>query len=94
MILVNIEIYVKKCRVFQQKEYAKKYPWKGILNSIKQRCENINCKEYKYYGERGIENHITEEEIKFLMIRDCYWSMKKPSIDRKENDGNYTLKNC
>lgn len=66
----------------------------SILKSIKQRCHNPNCKDFKWYGGRGIKCLITEEEIKELMIRDGYWNMKKPSIDRKNNDGNYTFDNC
>ena len=71
-----------------------KYPWKGTLNHIKQRCENINCKDYKYYGGRGIENRLTEEDCEFMYHRDRADLMINPSIDRIDNDGNYELSNC
>ena len=78
----------------QREEYCKKYPEKILLASIKQRCNNPKVKIYKYYGGRGIECRITEDEIKQLMIRDGYWNMDRPSIDRKDNDENYNFKNC
>lgn len=72
----------------------KKMSWKSILHSIKQRCNNSNNKAYKWYGGRGIKCRITEEEIKKLMIRDNYWSLKRPSIDRINTNGDYTYDNC
>ena len=71
-----------------------KAKWNYILSQIKQRCENKNYNKYKDYGEKGIKCLITAEEIKQLMIKDNYWNLKKPSIDRIDNDGNYTLENC
>jgi hypothetical protein len=76
------------------KEYYKQYPWKRIFQSIKSRCNNKNVSSYKDYGERGITCLITVEEIKILWFRDKAYSMKKPSIDRIDNDGNYTFENC
>lgn len=78
----------------KMKELKKSHPEKIILNDIKTRCNNKKCKTYKYYGGRGIECRITEEEIKLLIERDGYWGMKKPSIDRIDNDGHYELSNC
>jgi hypothetical protein len=63
-------------------------PYKYILKSIKFRCENPNCERYKNYGGRGIKCLITKEEIKELWYRDKAYEMKKPSIDRIENNGN------
>lgn len=77
-----------------KKKYNKKYPWKVTYNSIKQRCNNIKNKYYKNYGGRDIKCLITTEELKFLWFRDEAYNMKKPSIDRKDNDGNYIFNNC
>ena len=76
------------------KEYFKKYPWRLTLENIKTRCGNTKHQSYEYYGSRGIKCLITEEELKFLWFRDKAYEMDKPSIDREDNDGNYTLKNC
>ena len=77
-----------------QKEYHKKYPWKRVFNNIKSRCESIKAINYMDYGGRGIKCLITTEELKTLWFRDKAYKMEKPSIDRKENDGNYILENC
>jgi hypothetical protein len=50
--------------------------------------------DYKYYGERGIQCLITEEEIKVLYEQHNASQMKRPSIDRIDNDGNYCVENC
>lgn len=84
----------KKCDLKDKKRLYKLFPEKYLLKSVRQRCENINCKDYKDYGLRGIQCLITIEEIKQLMVRDNYWNLKRPSIDRIDNDGNYTFENC
>lgn len=99
----------KKCRSDFSKKYRKenkkeldkkenirhkKFPWKYTLKAILTRCNNKNFWAYKYYGGRGIKCLITEEELKELWFRDKAYEMKKPSIDRKDNDGDYTFENC
>lgn len=76
------------------KQYYKKYPWKKHYNKILQRCENPKCDKFQYYGGKGIKCLVTSEEIKYLWFRDKAYLMEKPSIDRKNNSGNYTLDNC
>lgn len=84
----------KECCDLAEKERRQKYPERYILKDIKDRCNNAKNQAYKWYGGRGIKCLITEEEIKELMIRDGYWDMEKPSIDRIDNDGNYCIENC
>jgi len=74
--------------------YRTKYPWRYILKNIKTRCTNPNREDYKTYGSRGIECRITEAEIKELWFRDKAYDMKKPSIDRIDNDWHYEYSNC
>ena len=90
----GLSVYCKEHKREVARKYHEKFPWRRTLEKIKQRCENPKDKNYKYYGGRGIENHLIEEDVKFLYIRDKANLMKIPSIDRKDNDGNYTLKNC
>lgn len=57
------------------------------------RCENLNCKEFKYYGGRGIK--VCERWHDF---RNFFADMgPKPesfTLDRKDNNGNYEPMNC
>jgi len=76
------------------KQYAKDFPWKHILSGIKRRCNNQNDTRYHRYGGRGIKCLITENELKELWLRDKAWLLKHPSIDREDNDGDYTFDNC
>jgi hypothetical protein len=69
-------------------------PWTITYNGIKTRCYNKKSKAYKWYGGRGIKCLITSEELKELWFRDKAYEMKKPSIDRIDNDGNYCIENC
>ncbi len=89
--------YLKKILNKKKKQYIKnkaKKPWINSYNGAKSRCNNKNNKDYKYYGGRGIKFIMTSEDFKFLWFRDKACNMKKPSIDRKDNDGNYELSNC
>ena len=66
----------------------------AILSNIKKRCENPTNKRYARYGGRGIKNFLTYKDISFLFDRDKASEMKRASIDRKDNDGNYSIENC
>lgn len=70
------------------------FPWKLVLKSIKTRCNNLNEISYQWYGGRGIKCLITAEELKEIWFRDKAYEMKNPSIDRKNNDGDYEINNC
>ena len=80
------------------KESAKKWfkkfrietPWLYILSQIKFRCSSKN----ESYFHRGIRNFLTKDDIKFLWFRDKAYLLKRPSIDRIDNLGNYAFKNC
>nr|DAU82701.1 MAG TPA: PVL ORF-50-like family [Caudoviricetes sp.] len=73
-----------------------KHPLHHIFNTMKQRCYNPKCREYKDYGERGI--HICDE---WLRNRSIFykWAMengykKGLTIDRINVNGNYSPCNC
>lgn len=78
----------------QGKEYRKNFPWKRTFQHIKQRCNNFKSPDYERYGGRGIKSLITEEQLKELWFRDKAYLMERPSIDRKDNDADYTFENC
>lgn len=68
--------------------YAKK-PYYYHYNSAKQRCVGDTA-----YTRKGRKFLLTLEEVKTLWFRDKAYLLKQPSIDRKDNDGNYTFDNC
>ncbi len=72
------------------------HPLRGIRKAMMHRCCNHNNKFYKNYGARGIS--VCQEWTDSL---ECFyeWAMKSGwekglSIDRINNDGNYTPENC
>lgn len=79
---------------FSQHLYTNENPWMQTLDRIKSRCNNSNVPNFKWYGGRGIKCLITSEELKELWFRDKAYLMEQPSIDRINNDGNYTFENC
>jgi hypothetical protein len=96
-ILKNRKIYRDKNKKHINKKTRmkrKEIPWRFTLYEIKKRCNNSNNVRYYRYGGRGIKCLITEEELKELWFRDKAYNMKKPSIDRINNDGNYEYNNC
>ena len=78
----------------RQKYCVTKQEWYKHYQKAKTRCNNKNHINYKNYGGRGIKCLLTKEDIKYLWFRDKAYLLKRPSIDRKNNNGNYTLKNC
>lgn len=75
-------------------EEYRKHPYRMILVNIKRRCNNPLAKDYKWYGAKDIKCDITLKEIKQLMVRDNYWELKHPTIDRKDSTKDYTFDNC
>lgn len=69
-------------------------PWSTTYFAANQRCNNPNHTAFKYYGGRGIKMLLTMSDFEFLWKRDKAFLMIKPSIDRIDTDGDYTLKNC
>jgi hypothetical protein len=77
-----------------QKKQRKLVPWKFTLVDIKTRCNNKKSTFYSYYGGRGIKCLITSDELKELWFRDKAYLLKVPSINRIDNNDNYTFDNC
>lgn len=72
------------------------HPLRFIRKAMIHRCKNENNKYYKNYGGRGIK--VCEEWMNSLQ-KFYDWATlngwkKGLSIDRKDNDGDYTPENC
>lgn len=87
-------IKTKELRKRYNANKRKNYPWDIWFNAIKNRCNNKNNQNYRKYGGKGIKFLLTKEDIKNLWIRDNAFSMKNPSIDRKDSNKNYIYENC
>ena len=63
-------------------------------HAMKQRCNNPNNPEYPRYGERGINVCKRWLDSFENFLEDMGPCPKDYTIDRKDNDGNYTPSNC
>ena len=73
-----------------RKPYLERNPWAKTWQAIKSRCLN---KKHGYFI-RGIKNFLKTADVKYLWFRDKAYNMDKPSIDRIDRSGHYTLENC
>lgn len=81
----------------KKKDYQrrlKESKWLNNYYSARARCLNPKNNMYYLYGGRGIKFLMTKEDFKYLWFRDKAECMKKPSIDRINEDGNYEVSNC
>jgi len=74
--------------------YIERNPWYECWRSARRRCEDPLHKSYKSHGARGIKFLLTRDDCEFLWYRDSAGSLRVPSLDRKNPDGDYTFENC
>jgi hypothetical protein len=84
---------------YQLKEVSTKRRKKinSIYRAMKSRCHNENSPDYKRYGGRGIiieESFDTFDKFFDWSINNKFELDKKLSIDRIDNNGNYSADNC
>ena len=86
----------QKARLREQQRdwYRRQPPWYKTLCYIGKRCGMVGKHKRGEYTKNGIKNFLTKEDLKFLWFRDKAYLMKRPSIDRVDGRGNYTLENC
>ncbi len=87
---------IKQEREEYRKEYSSSKHGKimQIIQNIRRRCEDTENKRYHRYGGRGIKNLLTYDDISNIWDRDNASSLKKPSLDRIDVNGNYEVSNC
>ena len=66
----------------------------NIWIAMRQRCRNRNHKHFKYYGGRGIKVCQRWDDFSNFLADMGRPPTKKHSIDRINNDGDYTPDNC
>lgn len=84
----------KEYKKLKARERRKKFPWETNFYLANARCNNPKNPCYKYYGSKGVKFLISKQEIKNLWFRDEAYNMEKPSLDRINNNGDYTFENC
>lgn len=84
----------KFCKLEYNRRYYKIRPWLRFYKHIERRCNSVKHISYPDYGGRGIKNLLTKEDVKILWFLDEAYDLKRPSIDRIDSDGNYTIENC
>jgi len=89
----NKEAKKKYSKEYQRKIKVEK-PWVFIFKGARERCNDPGNVSYKWYGGKGIKFKLAMDEVKTLYLRDGAKDMKRPSIDRIYNDGNYAFGNC
>ena len=103
--------YTKSCGCYRSEYVSSKNKKHGlskceiypIWKSIKQRCYNDKCKDFKYYGNVGITMCDTWKESFVNFYNDMYSDYKahcriygrhNTSLDRINPNGNYSKDNC
>lgn len=66
----------------------------GVWSSMITRCENSNCPEYKNYGGRGIKVCKRWRRSFIAFLEDMGEPPSGLTLDRTNNNGNYTPSNC
>ena len=65
------------------------FPWERTLDNIGKRIYGKTT-----YARKGIKCDLTIKQLEKLWKRDKAHLLSRPSLDRKDNDGHYTYKNC
>lgn len=75
-------------------QYYKNNPWARHSNYIRVRLSPSAKNEKRNACYQGIQNHLNAKDVKFLWLRDKAHELKRPSLDRIDSKGHYTLNNC
>lgn len=68
-----------------------------VYGAMQNRCNNVNSPDYPHYGGRGIrieESFDTFDKFFEWSINNGFILNTKLTIDRRDNDKNYSVDNC
>lgn len=89
-----------KFRSAESKKDRLKRKFYDCWGHMKARCENINSKDYKNYGERGIKIiwnrfHDFHNDMFDSFTKHCFdCGFKNTTIERIDSNSNYSKENC
>jgi len=72
----------------------KNTPWLFCYYGAKQRCINPNTSKFHLYGGKGVKFLLSKRDVEYLWNRDLAFLQNRPSLDRKDSNGNYEISNC
>lgn len=87
---------IKLENLFLKEDKTERYTkLRNVYSNMKVRCYNVNSKDYKNYGGRGIiieDSFSTFNKFFIWAINNGYGEGLE--IDREDNDNNYSISNC
>lgn len=89
--------HIEKIKQYENTRYTNNkllVPWYKHWKAGRQRCNDKNASNYKYYGNKGIQFLLTKLEVEILWLRDKAFLMQEPQLSRKEHNKNYIFDNC
>lgn len=76
-------------------DFKSKHPLYATWSKMKSRCNNKRGKDYFYYGARGVKVCSRWNKSFLLFLKDMGEKpTKQHSLDRVNNNGNYSPRNC
>jgi hypothetical protein len=66
---------------------------KKVYDGMLERCNNVNHISHKFYGAKGVKVACSRADFVKWYLENVTEEMIKPSVDRIDTNGDYTLKN-
>lgn len=74
--------------------YESSHPWTRFVRFARRRCKGGGYRRWSKYQEGKIKCPLTAAQAKILWLRDHADKLKRPSLDRINPKGDYSLENC
>lgn len=78
----------------KQKRWHRRNRWSKLSEAARRRCLDPRTDSFCNYGARGIRYELTTTEVRTLWARDGGEDLKRPSLDRRDSNWNYSFTNC